>query len=205
MISMKRYFTLIAVMCMTVIAALAQSPVAMLDKCVAAINTGGGVTASYSITSAQGTSNGNIAMQSNKFRIISPEAKCWYDGKTQWSWSPVTGEVNVTSPTADELQLTNPIAAANHFKANFNMKRAKAKTAGTYVIKFTPKKKDNIKTLWLYFDEKTSLLRTARFEMNDKSVYIIKITNYKHKSLQAATFTFDKSQVPAGTPVVDLR
>ena len=78
-------------------------------------------------------------------------------------------------------------------------------TPKTKVIKLTPKKKDNIKTLWLYFDENTSLLRTARFEMNDKSVYTIKITNYKHKSLPASTFTFDKSQVPAGTQVVDLR
>ena len=202
---MKRIFIAILT-AMLAIVVMAQTPQAMLDKCVAAINTGGGVTASYSVTTAQGTSSGSLSMQGSKFRIISPEAKCWYDGKTQWSWSPVTSEVNITSPTTDELQLTNPIAAVQHFKANFNMKRAKAKTAKTYVIKLTPKKKkDNIKTLWLYFDENSSLLRTARFEMSDKSVYTIKITNYKHKSLPASTFTFDKSQVPAGTQVVDLR
>lgn len=201
---MKRFFIIIITVLATIVA-LAQTPSAMLDKCITATNAGGGVTANYSITSNQGTSNGTIAMQGNKFRIISPDAKSWYDGKTQWSWSPVTGEVNITSPTPDELQMANPIAAANHFKANFNMKRAKAKTADTYVIKFTPKKKDNIKTLWLYFDEKTSLLRTARFEMKDKSVYTIRITNYKHKQLSPSTFTFDKSQVPAGTQVVDLR
>jgi outer membrane lipoprotein-sorting protein len=201
---MKRIHIAI-LMALVTIVAVAQTPTAMLDRCVAAINTRGGVTANYSITSSEGTSKGTIAMQGTKFRIISPEAKCWYDGKTQWSWSPVTGEVNITSPTADELQMTNPIAAANHFKADFNLKKAKAKTPKTYVIRLTPKKKDNIKTLWLYFDETTSLLRTARFEMNDKSVYIIRITDYKHKSLPASTFTFNKSQVPAGTEVVDLR
>ena len=201
---MKRIHIAI-LMALVTIVAVAQTPTAMLDRCVAAINTGGGVTANYSITSSEGTSKGTIAMQGTKFRIISPEAKCWYDGKTQWSWSPVTGEVNITSPTADELQMTNPIAAANHFKADFNLKKAKAKTPKTYVIRLIPKKKDNIKTLWLYFDETTSLLRTARFEMNDKSVYIIRITDYKHKSLPASTFTFNKSQVPAGTEVVDLR
>ena len=201
---MKRSFIAI-IAAVAALTALAQTPSAMLDKCVAAINAGGGVTADYSITTSQGTSKGTIAMQGNKFRVSSPEAKSWYDGKTQWSWSPVTGEVNITSPTADELQLTNPMAAVQHFKAAFNMKKAKAKTANTYVIKLTPKKKDNIKTLWLYFDESTSLLRTARFEMNDKSVYTVKITNYKHKSLPTSTFTFDKSQVPAGTEVVDLR
>jgi outer membrane lipoprotein-sorting protein len=202
---MKRIFIAILT-AMLAIVVMAQTPQAMLDKCVAAINTGGGVTASYSVTTAQGTSSGSLSMQGSKFRIISPEAKCWYDGKTQWSWSPVTSEVNITSPTTDELQLTNPIAAVQHFKANFNMKHAKAKTAKTYVIKLTPKKKkDNIKTLWLYFDENSSLLRTARFEMSDKSVYTIKITDYKNKSLPASTFTFDKSQVPAGTTIVDLR
>jgi len=185
--------------------AAAQTPTAMLDKCLAAINAQGGVTASYSISSSQGSSNGTIAMQGNKFRVISPEAKCWYDGTTQWSWSPVTDEVNITTPTAEDLQMTNPIAAVQHFKSNFNMKVAKAKTPNTYVIKLTPKKKDSIKTLWLYFDTKTSLLRTALFEMSDKSKYTVRITNYKHKALPASTFKFDKTQVPAGVQVVDLR
>lgn len=201
---MKRSI-IVLLTCLAAIAVMAQSPAQMLDKCVSAINASGGVTANYSISSSQGTSTGTISMQGNKFRVVSPDAKCWYDGTTQWSWSPLTGEVNITTPTAEDLQMTNPIAAVRHFKANFNMKKAKAQTSKTYAIKLTPKKKDSIKTLWLYFDETTSLLRTARFEMSDKSVYVIKITGYKHKSLPASTFKFDKSQVPAGTEVVDLR
>ena len=201
---MKRYLILMFT-CLVTIAAMAQQPASILDKCAAAINASGGVTANYSITSPQGVSKGAIAMQGNKFRISSSDAKCWFDGKSQWSWSPVTGEVNITVPTAEELQMTNPIAAVQHFKAAFNIKKAKAKTANTTALKLTPKKKDNIKTLWLYFDSGTSLLRTARFEMSDKSVYIIRITDYRHKALPASTFTFDKSQVPAGTQVVDLR
>jgi len=201
---MKRSI-IVLLTCLAAIAVMAQSPSQMLDKCVSAINASGGVTANYSISSSQGTSTGTISMQGNKFRVVSPDAKCWYDGTTQWSWSPLTGEVNITTPTAEDLQMTNPIAAVRHFKANFNMKKAKAQTSKTYAIKLTPKKKDSIKTLWLYFDETTSLLRTARFEMSDKSVYSIKITGYKHQSLPASTFTFNKSMVPAGTEVVDLR
>lgn len=189
------------------LAAVAQTPSAMLDKCASAINASGGMTASFSISSKNGSSSGTISMQSNKFRIISREAKSWYDGKTLWAWSPMTDEVNITTPTPSELQMTNPVAAVQYFKTNFNMKTAKTKTANTYVIKLTPKKKgaDNIKTLWLYFDSKSSLLRTARFEMTDKSLYIVQITGYKKQRLAASTFTFDKSQVPAGTQVVDLR
>ena len=202
----NKRISIILLVCLTAMTmAAAQQPQALLDKCVAAINATGGVSAKYSIVTSEGTSNGTIAMQGKKFRILSTEAKCWFDGKTQWSWSPLTSEVNITEPDASDLQMTNPLAAVQHFKAGFNMKWAKAKTANTKVIKLTPKKKDNIKTLWLYFDERTSLLRTARFEMSDKSVYTIKITDYKHQSLPASTFTFDKSLVPAGTQVVDLR
>ena len=201
---MKRYIILVLT-CLATMTAMAQTPAAALDKCAAAINASGGVTANYSISSAQGASKGTIAMQGKKFRISANDVKCWFDGTSQWSWSPVTDEVNITTPTAEELQMTNPIAAVQHFKAAFNMKKAKAKTANTLALKLTPKKKDNIKTLWLYFDTKTSLLRTARFEMNDKTVYVVQITDYQHKALPATTFTFDKSQVPAGTQVVDLR
>ena len=201
---MKRTFIAI-IAAIAALFTMAQTPAAVLDKCAAAINASGGVTANSNISSSQGTSKGTIAMQGNKFRISASDVKCWFDGKTQWSWSPVTGKVNITSPTAEELQMTNPVAAVQHFKAAFNMKKAKAKTANTLALKLTPKKKDNIKTLWLYFDTKTSLLRTARFEMSDKTVYVVQITDYKHKALPASTFTFDKSQVPAGTQVVDMR
>jgi hypothetical protein len=200
---MKRL--IIAILLFTSIVALAQVPSAMIDKCVSAINAHGGVTATFTITSPQGSDRGTISMRGNKFRIISKDAKCWYDGKTLWSWSSMTNEVNITTPTAEELQMTNPMAAVSHLKTDFNMKRAKAQTPKTWVIRLTPKKKDNIKTLWLYFDETTSLLRTARFEMKDKSLYVLKISDYKQYELPASTFTFDKSKVPAGTQVVDLR
>jgi len=197
------YLLLMLAMSLTV---MAQTPAATLDKCVATLNAAGGVTATYTLTTASGTSRGSIAMQGNKFRVLSPEAKCWYNGTTQWAWSPMTGEVNITTPTPEELQMTNPLAAAQSFKKNFNLKKAKARTANTHVIKLTPKQKSDIKQLWLYFDATTSLLRTARFDMQDGTVYKIQIKDYKlRQSLPASTFTLDKSQLPAGTAIVDLR
>ena len=70
--TMKKIF--IAILTITVgLFAQAQTPQAMLDKCVAAINVGGGITANYSITTAQGTSKGTLTMQGTKFRIMSPK------------------------------------------------------------------------------------------------------------------------------------
>jgi len=75
--TMKRIHIALLMALATIVAmAQAQSPSTMLDKCIAAINASGGVTASYSITTSQGTSQGKIAMQGSKFRVISPDAKC---------------------------------------------------------------------------------------------------------------------------------
>ena len=73
--TMKRSFIAI-IAAMAALITMAQAPAAALDKCVAAINASGGVTANYSITSPQGSSKGSIAMQGNKFRIIGNDAKC---------------------------------------------------------------------------------------------------------------------------------
>jgi len=186
--------------------AAAQKPAQVLDAFVAKLRAGGTITANFNVTAANQSLAGTLAMSNKKFRLISDDTKCWYDGATQWTYSTATGEVNITTPTAEDLQMTNPLAAAESFKTKFNMKRAKAKTPKTYVIKCTPKQKGEIATAWLYFDETTGLLRTARFDLSDGNIYKVKITNYKmRQSLPASTFSFDKSQVPAGVPVVDLR
>ena len=49
---MKKIFIAILT-AMTVLGTMAQTPDAMLNKCVAAINASGGVTANYSIASSQ--------------------------------------------------------------------------------------------------------------------------------------------------------
>ena len=206
-IMMKRHISILILAVAATVAAIAQTPAQMLDRCAAAMTNAGGLSATYTLTApAQGSDRGTIVMQGRQFRLLSSLAKCWFDGTTMWSYSPATGEVNVTNPTAQELQMTNPLSAVQGFKSNFNLKRAKCDTPNTYVIKLTPKQKSNIKVLWVYFDTTTNLLRTARFEMQDGSLNIIKLTNFQsHQKFSASTFKYDKSLVPAGTQVVDLR
>ena len=46
----------------------------------------------------------------------------------------------------------------------------------------------------------------AHIRMADGSNFTLTLTGYKtHQNLPASTFTYDKSMVPAGTQVVDLR
>ena len=188
------------------IAVQAQTPQQMLDRAIAAMKSAGTISANYKLKSSQGSNSGTIIMAGAKYRIVSGDMKCWYDGKTQWTWSRATDEVNITTPTPDELQMTNPMAAAADFKANFNMWKSKGQIPGHYAIMMQPKKKSDIAQVYLYLANGTDLLHIAHIRMTDGSTFTLTLTGYKTKqSLPASTFTYDKSMVPAGTQVVDLR
>lgn len=121
--------------------AQAQNATAVFDKMVAAFKAGGTISASYSMNGSKGT----IVMQGAKFRILANDVKSWFNGKTQWTYSDQTGEVNIVDPTAQELQMTNPLAAAKSLKDAFSMTSLKAATG--YAIELTPKKKRDRKSV----------------------------------------------------------
>jgi outer membrane lipoprotein-sorting protein len=178
--------------------AQAQNATAVFDKMVAAFKAGGTISASYSMNGSKGT----IVMQGAKFRILANDVKSWFNGKTQWTYSDQTGEVNIIDPTAQDLQMTNPLADAKSLKDAFAMTSLKAKSG--YAIKLSPKKKGNVKSITLYISK--AYVLTAADYVTNNGTYKLKLTNYKTKqSYPASTFVFDKKLVPAGTEVVDLR
>ena len=186
--------------------ATAQTPQEMLDKAVSKLKSSGAVTARYSVKGSQGNTAGTITMSGTKYRIVSGDMKCWFDGTTMWTYSKMTDEVNITTPTAADLQMANPYAAVNDFKSNYNMWKAAGQVPGTYAIMLSPKKKSPISKMYLYIDYKTYQVRNLHVKMSDGNSYTITLTDYKTGvSTPASTFTFDKSMVPAGTEVVDLR
>ena len=202
---MNKTLTTLALLLLAIVAQ-AQTPQQMLDRAIAALKSAGTVSANYKVKSPQGSSTGTIVMAGNKYRLVSKEMKCWYDGKTQWAWSPATDEVNITTPTAADLQMTNPMAAAADFKTNFNMWKSKGQIPGNYAIMLMPKKKNDIERVYLYINTTTNLLHIAHIKMRDGTALTLTLNGYKtNLKLPASTFTYDKSMVPPGTQVVDLR
>lgn len=201
---MKRITLLL--LCLIALLASAQTPGEMLDRAVATLKSKGAVQATYSLTGTQGKSTGTIIMSGNKYRIISPQMMCWYNGNTMWTYSKMTDEVNITTPTAAELQTSNPYAAAQQFKTDYNMWKAAGQLPGTYAIMLAPKKKTSVSKLYLYIDTKTNMVRNLHVKMSDGNTITVTLKNYKTGiAVNDATFTFDKTMVPQGTEVVDLR
>ena len=200
---MKKLVSFLTIVLLAAISATAQTPQGVIDKCLSSLGKGA-VSASYSVA-GQGATSGTIVLSGKKFRMISPQLKCWYDGKTMWTYSQATGEVNITTPTAADLAMTNPYAIAQSYKQSFTMSKGTS-AGGAYTIKMAPKKKSNIKELTLTINTKSYRITKVQFLMTNKSKTTITVSNYKTGvKTDAKTFKFDKSFVPKGTPVVDLR
>lgn len=202
---MKRYLTILLVA--ITLTAAAQEPRQMLDKAISALKSAGTISANYAVKGSQGNASGTIVFGANRYRLLSSDVKCWYDGKTMWTYSPATDEVNITTPDAADLQMSNPYSAANNFKANYNMWKAKGQIAGSYAIMLRPKKKGGeVSQVYLYLANDSHLPQKIHVKLTDGSAYTISLTGFKtNLNLPVSTFQFDQSLVPAGTQVVDLR
>lgn len=156
----------------------------------------------FSAPGLETPSKGVIKLQGNMTRIIMPDFQMWYDGTTMWAYSEATGEVNMTSPSADELVTISPYAALNNYKPLFNIKGDK----GSLIL--TPKDAKSLpyKEITLQIDNTKGYITKAVVTDINGGKQTIVINNYKKgNKLPESAFKFNKAEVPQGTPVIDLR
>ncbi len=113
---MKKIFT--CIMCLLSMAASAQNARQILDDTATKIKQMGDVKVNFTATSFSGTTeqaktNGTILLQGKKMQLSTDDMKMWYNGKTQWSLMPESGEVNVSTPTEREMTSMNPYSFLN--------------------------------------------------------------------------------------------
>ena len=136
------------------------------------------ITASFSIIDNGHSQNGSIIVAGNKFVISTPQLSTWFDGKTQWSYSSSVNEVNITNPTADELQQINPFAIISSFRNNFNASMLNS-PKGSFKIQLTPKKSNqSIKKVELTFITPPIFFSSFKFAFKISSLKFFIIYTY---------------------------
>ena len=186
--------------------ASAQDVMKTLNAAIKRFETPGGVTADYVLANDQGSTRGTIDMKGKNYRIMSDDLKCWYNGTTQWTYSSISGEVCITVPTLEEMQMSNPYVALTTLKKSCKIYKVNSKAKGVLVLKLVPKAKDQqVKHIMVYIKTDSYAVSNVNFEMTDGSYYRTTITNFKEAKLSNVTFNYDSKAVPKGTEVVDLR
>ena len=215
---MRKYIfsVLIALLSLPVIAQQQQSQAkAVLDRTADAFRKAGGVKADFVVKAvtnglAEGAENGTIQLKGEKFVLKTSDVVTWFDGKTQWSYVAKNDEVNVSSPTQDELQQINPYTFLYMYQKGFSYKLGTTKTfrgkAVWEVILTAKDKKQELERVTLFVTKDTyEPLYILLQQRGQQTRNEITVTSYQTRQNYAdSVFAFDRKQYP-GAEIIDLR
>ena len=204
---MKKTLTVIIALLTAFTALQAQQTAdGLLQQIAAKLTQPKQVEANYSISGSNGSASGSVLMSGNRFRMTSPQLITWFDGKTQWTYAVAQQEVNITEPTAEELQQVNPLLIINSFRRNYTAQIEKA-PAGTKRVKLKAKSaKSGIQQAVVTVNSTTLLPQEIQVTMSNRQKLTIKISGVRTSASApaASAFTFNKKAYPKAE-VVDLR
>ena len=210
--NIKHIFQIILCAC-TLLPVQAQKAQDILDKTAGKLKNSGGIEAVFEATAFKGTketgsASGTIKVKGNKFKIESNSLTTWFDGKTQWTLLAGSDEVNVSTPTAAELQAINPYSFINIYKKGYSATLAKASYEGKSVHEVrlvATSKKSSMQKILLTIDPTTLMPLSVRFKNAKGDWTRICVRSIKTgRQFADAAFTFDAKQHP-GIEIIDLR
>lgn len=207
---MKRLTLMIAAMLMMCTAAVcAQTDKArqVLDKTAATIRQAGDIRADFSATSTSGSMSGTVYIQKNKLVLTAQNVKCWFDGKTLWTYNKHNNEVNITTPTQAEQQSINPYLFLNIYKSGYKatMKDVTLSGKACYEVTLTATSAANkLKSMVVCINKANYYPLSVKMNRQKGSTTIY-ITNCKtHQKFKPAFFRFNAKEC-AGAEIIDLR
>ena len=185
-------------------AGTAPSAAEVLRRAADALRKAPSVEAVFTASSGNSTTSGKILLSGNRFVLTTPMLTTWFDGKTQWAYSPDAGEVNISEPTPDELSQINPFAIVAGMQSGYTPRRLKSQP-GTSCIELLPKTKSEYRNFIITFNDSNHLPKEIVITAADNSVTKINVTNIKTGGKQQqSTFRFNATMHP-GVDIVDLR
>ena len=207
---LNKILCLLVSLCMGQIAA-AQGGVGearqLLDRVSDAFRQAGGVEIVFEIRAPEGTSAGRIRLKGDKFRLDTEGVTTWFDGQIQWTYLDASDEVNVSEPTAEELQSINPYAWLSLYKNGYTLKMGKQADPCLHKVVMTASRRGSeLQCLILYIDKQT--LHPAKLSLvrrGDREAVIVLVKAYRTgQAYDDTLFTFDKHTYPTAE-VIDLR
>lgn len=171
----------------------ASSGGALLQRCAAKIKSAPSLSVTYTVSADGNTAEGLLVLQGEMFTISTSGMVSWYDGKSQWTYSDQIGEVNVISPTAEEVQQINPFAIVKSFSSSYSSEQVKSSSAGVTTLRLTANnRKSDISSADVTINDKTLYPTRIVLTMSNRQKVTINIKNVKAGGkLPVSNFRFD--------------
>lgn len=191
--------------------AWAQQPSAkeVLDRTAETFRKAGGVKIAFTVQAPAGSSSGTIRLKGEKFLLETDGVTTWFDGHTQWSYLASGDEVNVSNPTAEELQSINPYALLSLYRQGYNLQLEKAdgsRSNSTYQVVLTATGQQlEFQRITLHVTKDTYRPERISTVQRGGSTATIIVHSYQTgENYPDALFVFDKRAYPTAE-VIDLR
>lgn len=199
---MKRLFlAIVAILMMST--APAQTAQQVLDKCAALVSTPDGASANFTMTSAQyGNASGTISIKGQKFYMKSSASTMWFDGTTLWTYVAQNEEVNISTPTAQQLQSLNPYHFINLYKQGYTTTMTTAATTYTVHLTATDTQK-KISEAFVTVSKENYAPKEIKLLQGTKWTTFT-VSNLKAERQDDAKFRFKSSDYP-DAELIDLR
>lgn len=211
--NMRKINKLLLCMCMLAFAlpAWTQQPDAkgILDRTAETFKAAGGVRIAFTVQASEGSSTGIIRLKGDKFLLETDGVITWFDGHTQWSYLVSSDEVNVSEPTAEELQGINPYALLSLYKQDYNLKLGKVdnpRFSSLYKVVLTAmKRKQDLQCIILYVTKDTYRPERVSMVQRGGDTVVIIVDSYQAgEDYPDTLFVFDRKAHPTAE-LIDLR
>lgn len=201
---MNRIYTLFFLLMLTLSLSAQQDTKAknILDKTVEKYNQSKGISVIFG-----GSQSGKLLLKGEKFQLTTQDVTTWFDGQTQWSYLKQNEEVNISTPTPEELRAINPYAWLSLYKQGFNYRYSGVKTREGkqgHEIVLTPQTKQDIQSITLLIGSDYEPIYIGILPTEGQMQEFI-VHNYRIQlNLNDNAFRFDKSKYP-NAEIIDMR
>jgi outer membrane lipoprotein-sorting protein len=209
-----RYLSLTIVLIPFFVVAQTISPDAIIEKTSRLYEEWGGMEVKYSAhifheqNAASESFEGTIRMKKDKFVLTRPDMITWFDGTTQWTYLAHGEEVNIMTPTGEDLRFLNPMRLFRDYKKDFNVsfigESTSANARPAYDLALIPKKREEIERIEMQIEKNTSLPVKFVLAMRNQIRLTVSINEMKADTPSDVIFSFPSASYP-DVEIVDLR
>lgn len=154
------------------------------------------------------TNAGSIIIQGDQYKLNINGIEILCDGKSQWTFMPDAGEVNISEAGSNDDETINPATIFTIYEKGFKytyLGEFTNNTRQTYKIDLVPTEEKEFSRVILEVDQNSYQILGAVLYGTDNNLYSIKVktmdTSIKY---QTSTFIFNAAAHP-DVDVIDLR
>ena len=201
---MKRIVFVFACLIAVCLSVQGQEASKVLDKTAATLKAAGNTKIGFTYEASGASSTGYIKLQGQKFVVNMAGRITWFDGKTMWSYVKKNEEVNVTTPSAEEVAKMNPYAFLTFYKHGYTARMGNS-SSKEYEVVLTGEESSAYKWVVIRINKSTHLPGSIQLTTPKGGTTVIRCNSFlKNQKYQASTFQFNKKNYPKAE-IVDLR